>query len=299
MPDTQDPEPFVSTGRLPAASRITALVDDAYEAFRANRDGDVSGVYPALSCVPPNLFGISIVTTGAEVYALGDAAVEFTIMSIAKPFVFALVADAIGAEKLRDRVGVNATGRPFNSVAAVEAGPGGRTNPMVNAGAIATTSLTPGASLDDKWRFIQDGLSRFAGRPLALNDEVYASAMATNQRNQAIAQLLDSYGRLAMLPGAATELYTRQCSLNVSATDLAFMGATLAGGGVNPLSRQRVVDPLVCHHTLAVMLTAGLYETSGDWLYDTGLPGKSGIGGGFVHGRSNGAGLALVSEPRC
>jgi glutaminase len=142
---------------------------------------------------------------------------------------------------------------------------------MVNSGAIATTALAPG------WAFIHEGLSRFAGRELELDEEVYASASATNSRNQALARLvgLDD-------PGAAVDLYTRQCSLRVSARDLAVMGATLADGGVNPVTGERVIDAAVCHYTLAVMLTAGLYEDSGDWLYDVGLPAKSGIGGGIV-----------------
>ena len=148
---------------------------------------------------------------------------------------------------------------------------------MVNAGAIATTSLVPGATAEQKWNFIHDGLSRFAGRTLPLNDEVYASASETNFRNRSIARLLQSYDRVYSDPMQATDLYTRQCSLNVSAKDLAVMGATLADGGVNPITKQRVIDAGVCHYTLAVMVTAGLYETSGDWLYDIGLPGKVGL----------------------
>jgi len=153
---------------------------------------------------------------------------------------------------------------------------------MVNAGAIATTSLVPGASEDAKWWFIHDGLSRFAGRKLTLNEEVYASATDTNFRNRGLANLLRSFGRIYCDPLEATDLYTRQCCLDVSARDLAVMGATLADGGVNPVTKERVIDPTTCHYTLAVMATAGLYETSGDWLFDIGLPGKSGIGGGIV-----------------
>ena len=153
---------------------------------------------------------------------------------------------------------------------------------MVNAGAIATTSLVPGATAEEKWSFIHSGLSRFAGRTLPLNDEVYASATDTNFRNRGIAYLLHSYSRIYCDPMQATDLYTRQCSLNVSAKDLAVMGATLADGGVNPLTKERVVSASVCHYALAVMTTAGMYETSGDWLYDIGMPGKSGIGGGIV-----------------
>jgi glutaminase len=272
----------VSTGRLPAPERVSDLVAEAYARYQANTDGQNSQVYPALARVPDELFGICVVDTGGNVYATGDADYDFTIMSVSKPFVFALVCQEIGVEWARHQIGVNATGRAFNSLAAIEQSPDGRTNPMVNAGAIATTSLVPGATLEAKWQFIHDGLSRFAGRSLPLNDDVYASASLTNYRNQSIARLLQSYGRIYMDPVDATDLYTMQCSVNVSAKDLAVMGATLADGGVNPLTGAKVVDAAICHYTLAVMATAGLYETSGDWLYDIGLPGKSGIGGGIV-----------------
>src|SRR5262245_56237315 len=192
-------------------------------------------------------------------------------MSVSKPFVFALVCQFLGAEEIRHKVGVNATGLPFNSLSAVEGSATGRTNPMVNAGAIATTSLVPGTTSDAKWKFIQDGLSRFAGRMLRLNEEVYASATETNFRNRSIAWLLETRNSIYCDPLQATDLYTKQCSLNVTAKDLAVMGATFAGGGVNPITKERAVDPNVCHYALAVMTTAGLYETSGDWLYDIGL----------------------------
>jgi glutaminase len=168
---------------------------------------------------------------------------------------------------------------------------------MVNAGAIATTSLVPGTSAEAKWHFIHDGLSRFAGRALPLNAEVYASATETNYRNQSIARLLQSYNRIYFDPALATDLYTRQCALNVSAKDLAVMGATLADGGVNPLTKARVIDAATCHYALAVMTTAGLYETSGDWLFDIGLPGKSGIGGGIVTVSPGKGGLGTFAPP--
>jgi len=165
----------------------------------------------------------------------------------------------------------------------------------VNSGAIATTSLVPGASLEAKWAFIHEGLSRFAGRTLAVNDEVYVSASETNFRNQSIARLLQSFGRIYIDPAEAVDLYTKQCSLNVSAKDLAVMGATLADGGVNPITKQRVVTADVCHYALAVMATAGLYETSGEWLYEIGLPGKSGIGGGIVTASPGKGGLGTFA----
>ena len=273
---------FVSTGRLPASETVAALVDEAHARFRANTEGAVSDVYPTLARSPADLFGLSVAGTNGAVHAVGDWDVPFTIMSVSKPFVFAFVCDRLGPEAARDHLGVNATGLPFNALAAVERAPDGRTNPMVNPGAIATTSLVPGATLEARWTFLSDGLSRFAGRALALDEEVLACALASNARNRAIGQLLQSYGRIAGDPAEALELYTRQCSLNVTAKDLAVMGATLADGGVNPLTKVRVIDPESGKRALAVMATAGLYETSGDWLYDVGLPGKSGIAGGIV-----------------
>ncbi len=273
---------YISTGRLPDPYVIERLVDEAHTRFGENTEGAVSDVYPALERVPPGLFGVCLVGINGNVYQAGDVDHAFTIMSVSKPFVFALVCQAIGAPVCREKLGVNSTGLPFNSLAAIERFPEGRTNPMVNSGAIATTSLVPGKTSNEKWEFIHDGLSRFAGRHLTVNEEVYASASQTNFRNRGIANVLHSYGRLGCDPRTATDLYTRQCCLDINARDLALMGATLADGGFNPLTGEWVVDNEVCHYTLAVMVTAGLYETSGDWLCDIGLPGKSGIGGGIV-----------------
>jgi glutaminase len=288
---------YVSTGQLPSPERVSALVKDAYERFKSNTDGENSKVYPALARVPSDLFGICVVGTSGNVYAAGAAEHEFTIMSVSKPFLFALVCEATGVQAVREKVGVNATGLAFNSLEGIERNSDGRTNPMVNSGAIATTSLVPGPNLVAKWKFIHDGLSRFAGRTLPLNDEVYVSASETNYRNQSIARLLQSYGRIYMDPAEAVDLYTKQCSLNVSARDLAVMGATLADGGMNPIAKEHVVDAAVCHYALAVMATAGLYETSGDWLFDIGLPGKSGIGGGIVTVSPGKGGLGTFAPP--
>ena len=288
---------YVSTGTLPRVDEVAKLVTEAHERFRSIGSGANSQVYPALARVPADLFGICVVGIDGRVFAVGDAEHEFTVMSVSKPFVFALVCDLIGPTGARERLGTNATGYAFNSLAGIERQAGGRNNPMVNAGAIATTSLVPGGSSEEKWRFILDGLSRFAGRRLALNDEVYVSASETNFRNRSIAWMLQSMGAIYSDPAEAVELYTRQCSLNVSARDLAVMGATLAHGGFNPVTREQVVKPEVCHYALAVMLTAGLYETSGDWLYEIGLPGKSGIGGGIVTVSPGKGGLGTFAPP--
>jgi glutaminase len=181
---------YVSTGHLPPAEDVVRLVDEVYERYKLNTDGKNSQVYPALAKVPSDLFGVCVVGTNGEVYTVGAAEYEFSIMSVSKPFVFAAVCQAVGLEQARQKLGANATGLPFNSLAAIERSSDGRTNPMVNAGAIATTSLVPGATADAKWDFIYEALSEFAGRPLSLNEEVYASATETNFRNQSIARLL-------------------------------------------------------------------------------------------------------------
>ena len=288
---------FVSTGSLPPNDRVEELVRSAHETFRHVDEGACSDVYPALAQADPADFAIAVATVRGERYAIGDVATRFTLMSVSKPFVLALVCEAIGAEEVRERVGVNATGRPFNSVAAVEHAPGGRTNPMVNSGAIVTTSLVPGDDIETRWQFIVDGLSRFAGRTLVVDESVLQSARATNDRNRSIGRLLHSLGALDGDPDEAVELYTRQCALAVDVTDLSTMGATLSNGGTNPFDGELVVHPPVCHDVLAVMTTAGMYDTSGEWLWRVGLPGKSGISGGIVTISPGKGGLGTYSPP--
>lgn len=273
---------YVSTGHLPPANEVQALVDEAHRRYQANSAGQNSAVYPALAAMPPDLFGVCVVSVNGAVLAAGDTDVPFTIMSVSKPLVFALVCEALGPGEAREKIGVNATGLAFNAMAALSLRADGLTNPMVNPGAIATTSLVPGTTAEEKWHFIHAGLSRFAGRSLGVNADVYACASESNQHNRAIALAMHETGRLYCTPEQAVDLYTRQCSLEVTAKDLAIMAATLANGGVNPLTNQRVVDARVCAPALAVMTTAGMYENSGDWLVDIGLPGKSGIGGGIT-----------------
>jgi glutaminase len=290
-------EDFVSTGRLPDDELVRALVREAHARHSGNREGQNSQVYPALAATPSDRFGVCVASTAGRMYAVGDAEVEFTIMSVSKPFVFALVCQAHGPQRARERLGVNSTGLPFDSLEAIERSGDGRTNPMVNPGAIAATSLMPGAGATERWAGIHDGLSRFAGRELALDEEVYRCARQTNDRNRVIAELLARFGRMYSDPLEALDLYTRQCCLRVTASDLAVMGATLADGGVNPLTGERVIDPMACHCALVVMTTAGLYESSGDWLYDVGLPGKSGIGGGIVTVSPGKGGLGTFAPP--
>ncbi len=289
---------FVSSGVLPAPARVQQALVEAYERFAEVTDGSVSNVYPALESADPDAFGLAIATTdGGAVHHVGDAATPFTIMSVAKPFVLALVCESVGLSAVRALVGVNATGLPFNSVAAVEQARAGRTNPMVNPGAIATTSLVPGDDQDARWGLVIDGLSRFAGRELSLDSTTLTSALSTNHRNRALANMLTSLGALAGEPAEAVDLYTRQSCVAVTAADLAVMGATLANGGVNPVTGDRVVGPQTAHDTLGVMTVAGMYETSGDWLLDVGMPGKSGIGGGILCVSPGKGALATYAPP--
>jgi glutaminase len=272
----------VSTGLLPARETTQACLDEAYGLFRSVSDGAVSTVYPALAAAEPQRFGLALVAASGAVAAAGDARVPFSIMSVAKPFVFALACELHGVERVRRLVGVNATGMPFNSTVPLERDPRGRTNPMVNAGAIATASLVIGRGVEERWEVLRSTLSWFAGRRLELDDDILGSARATNHRNRALANMLAAAGALEGQAMDAVEVYTRQSCLSVTTTDLAVMGATLADGGTNPLTGRRVVHPETAHATLAVMTIAGMYETSGDWLFDVGMPGKSGIGGGLV-----------------
>ena len=298
-----DPLPFstdlarISTGSLPGREEVLRLLTEGYEECRGNDDGAVADYIPALAEADPSLFGAALVNAGGEMISVGDAKVPFSIQSVSKPFVFALVCDALGFDAARQHVGVNGTGLPFDSVMAIELNEDRTMNPMVNAGAIATTSLIPGATGGDKWEYLHRGLSRFAGRELEVDERVYESESATNFRNRGIAHLLDGYGHLYFDPDEATDVYTRQCSVLITAEDLALMGATLADGGVNPVTGEVVVGPHVCRYVLAILATAGLYERTGEWLYEIGLPGKSGVSGGIVTVAPGKGGLGTFSPP--
>lgn len=270
------------TGSLPPDPVVRELVAEAHSRYSDHSQGAIADYIPILAKADPAWFGVSLVAVDGRTYDMGDTEIAFSIQSISKAFVFALVAETLGHEQIRERVGVNNTGLPFNSVIAIELNDGSPFNSMVNAGALATTALMPGETCVEKWEAIRTGLSRFAGRALELDGDVYRSEARSNFRNRAIALLLQSYGRLDHDPLAIVDVYTRQCSLSVTATDLAVMGATLADGGVNPVTGERVVSEDVARDTLALLASTGLYENSGAWLFEIGMPAKSGVSGGIV-----------------
>ncbi|MBS3745680.1 MAG: glutaminase A [Wenzhouxiangellaceae bacterium] len=276
---------------------IQSVLDEALEMFAGVDQGANADYIPALAEVDSDIFGIALVTPNGRVFSAGDMESEVSIQSISKVFTMALVMEEEGVDFAPEGVGVDATGQVFNSIVAIEQYKGSEMNPMVNAGAIATTSRVSGDSRDDIWNRILDFHSRFAGRELEVNEPVYESEAATNQRNQAIGRLMYAYGHIESDPDQATDIYTEQCSINVNSRDLAVMAGTLANGGLNPVSGQTVMSAENVPEVLAIMATAGLYDDAGKWLYRTGLPAKSGVGGGIVAVSPGQFGIAAIAPP--
>ena len=226
-------------------------------------------------------FGLSVSSSDGFVYESGDAQTEFTIQSISKPFTYALALDKVGVDAVDAKIGVEPSGEAFNEIS-VDHSTKIPKNPMINAGAIAAVSLIPAAGADERFAMIHEFYSAFAGRRLELDHEVYASEKATGSRNRAIGYMLQSFGVLDGDPDEVLDVYYRQCSLKVTATDLARMATTLARGGINPQTGRRVTHPAVVKRTLSVMVTCGMYDAAGDWVSAVGMPAKSGVGGGIV-----------------
>jgi glutaminase len=289
--------------RAQAPADPQAAIDAAFTKYKGLQEGKNADYIPALAKVDPNLFGIALVTADGKVFTAGDVKTEVSIQSISKVFTMAQVIQEQGLESVEKRIGVDATGARFNSIIAVEAvktvvGTGApEMNPLVNPGAISATSMVKGASADEVWKKIIGFHNDSAGRSLSVLQDVYKSESDTNQRNQAIGALMLAYGYIKDNWQQAVDLYTRQCSIGVNAKDLATMAATLAAGGRNPVSGKQVMDAAKVPGVLAVMATAGLYDDSGKWLYHTGLPAKSGVGGGIIAVSPGRFGIAVVSPP--
>jgi len=277
--------------------QINKVITEAYNKFKGDMGGKNADYIKALDEVDPNLFGITMVDTDGNVYEIGKTKEKVSIQSISKVFTLALVMSEKGDKFVKDKIGVNATGLAFNSIIAIEQHKGSASNPFVNAGAIQTTSWVKAKNSDERWEKILANMSAFAGRKLKLNNKVYISELNDNKRNQAISKLLDAYGKMGSDPLEATTVYTKQCSLNVSSHDLAVMAATLANHGENPITETRVIKEKYTPKIMSVMITAGLYDNAGNWLYDTGLPAKSGVGGGIIAVVPDEFGIAVVSPP--
>ena len=291
----------ISVTQAQSPAEIQKAVDSAHVKYRALQQGKNADYIPALAKVDPKIYGIALVTTDGKVYTAGDLKSEVSIQSISKVFTLAKVIEEQGPEAIEKTVGVDATGMRFNSIVAVEMAQklqgGPEMNSLVNPGAIATTSMVKGANRDQVWNSLLNFYSDFAGRPLSIDQEVFKSESDTNQRNQAIGSLMYAYGYIKTNPMQATDIYTEQCSVSVNAKDLAVMAATLANGGKNPITGKQVIKSENVPKILAVMATAGLYDDSGKWLYHTGLPGKSGVGGGIIAISPGKFGIAVISPP--
>ncbi|OHV03073.1 glutaminase A [Mycobacterium talmoniae] len=263
------------------ADLVQSYLDRIVAEHAATAEGALADYIPELAGVDPRGFGLSLSSGDGYVYETGDADIEFTIQSVSKPFTYALALDQIGEAAVDARIGVEPSGEAFNEISVDDVTKVPK-NPMINAGAIAAVSLIPGASPDARFALIRDFYSACAGRQLPLDEAVYRSEKATGSRNRAIAYMLDSFDVLDGDPDEILDVYYRQCSLRVTSTDLARMGATLARAGVNPFTGRRVTNAAVVRRTLSVMLTCGMYDAAGDWVSAVGMPAKSGVGGGIV-----------------
>jgi glutaminase len=281
----------------PRQEFVKRAIDDAYARYRSDTSGKNADYIPYLAQVDPKLFGVAVVTTDNQSYAIGDTAYAFSIQSISKVFTLALAMQELGAAKVFERIGSEPTGRPFNSVVAVVDMPTHTGNPLVNAGAIAATSLISGRSADEKWNKIMNFYAKAAGEKLSLIDDVYKSEAATNQGNRALAALLVKYERIYSDPLEAVDIYTKGCSVGANVKQLAQMGATLANNGINPVTGERVIREVDIPHILSAMTMAGLYDASGAWAWHVGLPAKSGVGGAIL-AIAPGKGAIAVFAPR-
>ncbi|MCF6390925.1 glutaminase A [Mycobacterium sp. MBM] len=261
--------------------QVQRYLDQIRAEFSGVDAGELADYIPELARVDPHRFGVTLSSADGFIYESGDAAAEFTIQSISKPFTYALALDRCGPAAVDAKIGVEPSGEAFNEIS-VDRVTKRPKNPMINAGAIAAVSLVPGSSPDQRFALIRDYYSAFAGRQLEVDAQVYASEKATGDRNRAIAYMLASFGVLDDDPDDVLDVYFRQCSLKVTATDLARMAATLARSGMNPLTGRRVTDAAVVRRTLSVMVTCGMYDAAGDWVSAVGMPAKSGVGGGIL-----------------
>ena len=270
------------------------ILKEVHAQVLEERGGEVASYIPALARAVPEDFGLAIVTTGGDVYTAGESETEFTIQSVSKAFTLALALNRCGTERTYQHVGTEPSGDAFNSVVLdpITSVP---FNPMINSGAISMTGLLRDIHGDDTFAEIRRGYSRFAGAELGFDEEVYESELATAHRNRAIAHLMRSGGVVNDPIDDLVDLYAKQCSLTVTATQLATMAATLANVGTNPVTQDNIIDPLTVRHVLSLMFTCGMYDYAGRWAVDVGIPAKSGVSGGVMAVVNRQIGIGLYS----
>ena len=277
---------------------VRTAVEAAYDRCKEEQGGKNADYIPYLAGVPSTLFGIAACLPDGDVVAVGDTDYVFGIESVSKVPTAILAMNQYGAKEILDRIGADATGLPFNSIMALLLEKEHPSTPLVNAGAISACSMIrPTGDADGKWRAIVSFVADLTGSEVEVIDELYRSETATNFNNKSIAWLLKNYARIYDDPELSLDLYTRQCSLGVTARQLAIMAATIASGGVNPLTRKEVFKPGLAPKITSMMATVGFYEHTGDWLFTTGLPAKTGVGGGIMGVVPGVMGLAAFAPP--
>lgn len=288
---------FSATSFAQTAPDYARLIEQAHQKYKSNNDGKVADYIPALATYSPNNFAITIATVDGKIYQVGDVNKPFPMESLSKVFTMALAMEQHGPQVVLDKLGANATGLPFNSGLAVELTKGTPENPLVNAGAMSTVSLIEAKDKTDRWNKILDNLNVWADASLTVNEPVFKSEMETNQHNQALAKLMESYNSFYGNTDDAVEIYTRQCSVDITVEQLAKMGAVLANKGKSPFNGKQLLNEKYVPQVLAEMAIAGLYDGSGKWLYTVGIPAKSGVGGGMVAVVPGKYAIAVYSPP--
>lgn len=283
-------------GMRAAVSPLQAYLEELHGELREVREGTVASYIPELAKASPDWFGIAAATTGGQLFAVGDCDQPFTIQSVSKPFLYGLALEQNGREAMARRVGVEPTGDAFNAIVLDEES-NRPYNPMINAGAIAVAGQIRGADPTERLNHVLAMFERFAGRPILLDVSVFTSERTTGHRNRAMAHLMRNFGMIDERIDEILDLYFQQCSLLVTCRDLAQMAATLANGGVNPVTGARALDARYVRDVLSVMYTCGMYDYAGEWAYTVGLPAKSGVGGGIIAVVPGRLGIAVFSPP--
>ena len=288
---------FSATTLAQTTPDYAKIIDQAHQKYKSNNDGKVADYIPALATYSPKNFAITIATVDGKIYQVGDVNKPFPMESLSKVFTMALAMEQHGPQVVLEKLGANATGMPFNSGLAVELTKGAPENPLVNAGAMSTVSLIEAKDKTDRWNKILDNLNVWADATLTVNEPVFKSEMETNQHNQALAKLMESYNSFYGNTDDAVEIYTRQCSVDITVEQLAKMGAVLANKGKSPFNGKQLLHEKYVPQVLAEMAIAGLYDGSGKWLYTVGIPAKSGVGGGMVAVVPGEYAIAVYSPP--